>query len=147
MDNSRNRSGYTLLELLIVIGLVGILIFAISLPQIGSFIDAFNLQLCVHQTRQHILTAQRLAIARQTTVYLKCVPRTLLFPAQILLIQGTSVSKRFFSGGITFSGHLVFSFSDSGFVLPGGSGTLIISNHRNQMKKLIVSSLGAVRIE
>ncbi|MDD5383083.1 MAG: prepilin-type N-terminal cleavage/methylation domain-containing protein [Candidatus Margulisbacteria bacterium] len=39
------------------------------------------------------------------------------------------------------------SFSPSGYPPPGGSGTVVLKNRMGQMKKVVVSSAGRVRIE
>ena len=139
--------GYTLIELLVVIGLAAVIIFVAALPQIRSITSILELQVASNQVAQELLLAQRLAVMRQSAVKLEAVPRTLLSPAKCKLIYAGLVSQKNLPGGISFSGHLNFTFAGSGFPVPGGTGTLVISNRLGKTKQIVVSSVGRVRVQ
>jgi prepilin-type N-terminal cleavage/methylation domain-containing protein len=120
------KPGFTLIELLIVIFMIGIL-FSFSLPAFNSFSSGLALNQSAQSVAGEIRTLQAKAYAQHQKLSLDL---TRLLPRNILPTQN----------------HLI-CFAASGFPVPGGSGTIVLSNKTGQSKKIIVSSLGRVRIE
>jgi prepilin-type N-terminal cleavage/methylation domain-containing protein len=120
------KRGFTLIELLMVIFIVGIL-FSFSFPTLKRFCDSLALNHTAQAMAGEIRTLQAKAYTQHQRLSLD-ISRFL--PSNIFIAQA----------------HLI-CFSDSGFPVPGGSGTLILRNQLGQTKSIIVSSLGRVRIE
>ncbi len=110
----------------VVIFIVGIL-FSISLPTLKRFCDSLALNHTAQAIAGEIRTLQVKAYTQHQRLSLDIYR---LLPSNIFIAQV----------------H-IFCFSDSGFPVPGGSGTLILRNQSGQTKSIIVSSLGRVRIE
>jgi prepilin-type N-terminal cleavage/methylation domain-containing protein len=122
-----NRRGFTLVELLIVLGIIGLTSF-FAIPTWRAFSGQLTLQAAAQTIVSELRRLQSQACLEH---------RQLAFdPARLKLAKD-----------LTLSGHLNFSFSASGFPPPGGSGTLIVSNQAGRQKKIVVSAAGRVRSE
>ena len=111
------RRGFTLVELLIVISIL-MLLSAASLSALYAFRANLALNYSAEYAKAAIRRSQMHAIAKQTTV--SCRPAGL---------------------------NKTFVFSRSGFPVVGGSGTGTLKNSTGRTKKIIVSSVGRVRVE
>ncbi len=121
-----SKAGFTLIELLVIILIIGSLL-SFSVPVLNSFYGNLLLNQSAQALAGEIRTLQARAYAQHQTLSLD--PGRGL-PGSILLAQNHQIS-----------------FAASGFPVPGGSGTLILQSRFGQTKKIIVSSLGRVRVE
>jgi prepilin-type N-terminal cleavage/methylation domain-containing protein len=121
------RRAFTLIEIIIVLLVIASLSL-IAYPTWQIFADQTTLQA---SGRLLVSELQRL----QATAELEHQTKT-FDPTQIKLPKG-----------LTLSGKTNLAFSDSGFPPPGGSGTLIITSRFGRQLKLVVSSVGRIRLE
>jgi prepilin-type N-terminal cleavage/methylation domain-containing protein len=121
------KNGFTLIEILVVLAVIGI-IFACALPPVANFSASLALKASAKTLVAEIRKTQGRAMARHQTLSLD--PTKISFPSGIFLAQASNIC-----------------FSPSGFTPPGGSGTLILQNRLGHQKKVIVSSVGRVRLE
>jgi prepilin-type N-terminal cleavage/methylation domain-containing protein len=121
------RQGFTLIETLIIIAVLGVLLAA-TLPPFARFSAQLALNTTANNIVSELRALQSQAAMRHKTLWLN--------PDKIKLLNG-----------IKFLAEKELSFSPSGCPPPGGSGTLIIINKFNKIKKIILSSAGRVRVE
>jgi type II secretory pathway pseudopilin PulG len=121
------RRGFTLIELLIVMGCCGLLFF-FSVPSLFRFRDSLYLNAAARLLASDIRKTRALAVGQG---------KKMTWP----------VSLSVFPGSIKAENPRSFTFSESGFPPPGGFGTQILSARCRSTKKVIVSSVGRVRIE
>ncbi|MFC1568092.1 type IV pilin protein [Candidatus Margulisiibacteriota bacterium] len=122
-----NRKGLTLIEILVVLGIIGTLaIFA--LPTYYNFSAQLTLNAAARALAAELRGLQGQAVLQHKTLRLDLAGRR--FPSGIKPVKLSEIG-----------------FSSSGFTPPGGSGTLILANRFGRQKKIIVSSAGRVRIE
>lgn len=120
------KAGFTLIELLITILIVGIL-FSLSIPALNLFCGNYGLG----QSAQMVAGEIRALQARAHTQHQKLsLDISRLLPNHIVVVQNHPIA-----------------FAASGFPVPGCSGTLILQNRFGHSKKIVISSLGRVRVE
>lgn len=105
------RRGFTLVELLVVIGICGLLL-SISFPTLSFFRGIIYLDASAQTLASELRKAQGRALCENDTCE-----------------------------------YERFKFSKTGFPLPGGSGTRILTDGRGHSRKVILSSAGRVRVE
>lgn len=116
--------GFTLIEVLVVVAVVGILL-GFSLQGVRSFSSQLALSVATNNLVCQIRKTQAEAMAQHKTAKVNFV-----LPSEIKLVKASALG-----------------FSNSGFTCFGGSGSLIIKNKLGQLRKIIVSSAGRVRVE
>lgn len=121
------RRGFSLVEITVVLVVLSVGLFLVF-PAWQSFSAQISLQTSAQLLVSELHRLQSSAELEHKTVTLD--------PTKLNL-----------SAGLTLSGKTDLSFSASGFPPPGGSGTLIVSNRFGQQKKIVVSSVGRIRLE
>ena len=118
--------GFTLIELSVVIGLVGLLMLA-SLPALTAFRERIYLEITSRQLLSDLRQAQAKAICSGAD-------------------SSYDSSSLHLPGGLS-SNTKQFQFAGSGAPPPGGSGTVFIQGWTGRGRSVIVSSAGRVRLE
>lgn len=117
--------GFTLVELLVVISIVGLLLFSL-LPVLNKFKERVCLKRAANLTVAALRLAQATAILRSDQA--GCLVAGEVVPGAAIMIAKTYV------------------FSADGFAPPAGSGTSTLASKHGK-RKVIVSSMGRVRSE
>lgn len=121
-----NKS-FTLIELLMIMAILA-LIIGMSIPTFSSFKNQLLLNATAQRIASDLRKIQSQAYSEHKTLSLD--PNQLELPSGIRLKSGKTIS-----------------FSPSGSTSFGGSGSLLLQNQRGQTKKIIVSTVGRVRVE
>lgn len=141
------KKGFTILELMVVISLLSLLISI-------SSVNLAGLKRCVLLDNSANELANTLNIIKQTAI--SSSGRTGLicnvkkyYVEKLDLFSNSMKKSREASlpDGICFKEPCEISFSQSGFPIPGYSGTITMSDRSGRTKKIIVSSFGRIRIE
>lgn len=119
--------GFTALELLITVSLISIL-FTLALPSLAAFKGRLYLKCLATEITNELRRTQIKAMISGGPVVWGVNQR--LLPPEIFIVN-----------------NKIFKYASSGNCLPGGSGTLNVSNRYCQTKKIVVSSVGRVRVE
>jgi prepilin-type N-terminal cleavage/methylation domain-containing protein len=121
------KPAFSLIELLIVISVVSLLLI-FGLPSFYYFRQNLSLATSAKMLASTLRETQAQAFLIHQTCSLSC--EALALPAEVQVVSDPGIC-----------------FSSSGFPPPGGSGTIIIANQLGKEKRIIVSSVGRVRIE
>jgi prepilin-type N-terminal cleavage/methylation domain-containing protein len=121
------RKAFTLVEILVVVGIIA-LVFSIGFPGMKTFSKQIILSSSAKVAASSLRALQQRAVAEHQTLVLDL--NRLNLPPGIVITQSRDIK-----------------FAASGFPPPGGSGSLILKNQLGQIKKIIVSSAGRVRVE
>jgi len=121
------RRGFTLIEILIVLGILGISFFA-AYHSLTRFSAGLSLNAAAKAVVTDLRSLQAKAVSQHKTLELS--PASIKLPDGIKIISGTPIK-----------------FSPSGFSPPGGSGTWVLENRLGKQKKIITTSMGRVRVE
>jgi len=121
------KSGFTLIELLIVIGICSLLLM-LSFPTLASFRSSIYLEASARGVASELRKFQSLAESRNENL-------------------NWDLSRFGLPSGVVARNIRQFKFSSSGFPLPGGTGTQVLETQNGCAKKVILSSVGRVRIE
>jgi len=148
------RSGFTLIEIVVVLSIVGILIAA-SVPILGNVVSVSRLNREARNIATELRLAQEIAGTQKTTCKLEFKSKSIFydsakievesfsyFKAKFVKVKTVEIPKKF-----DFKYDKVIKFSSSGAPPAGGSGTIILKDSSGREKKIIVSSVGRVRIE
>ncbi len=117
-----NDKGYTLLEVLVVISIIGFFVQT-SVFGFNRYMEAVCLKECASKVAIYLFRSKDKAMGNST-------------------IEGFSSIKN-----ISITGLSDIRYSASGFPVIGGSGTVIIQNSFGKVKRVIVNSIGRIRIE
>ncbi len=121
------RNGFTLVEILIVLSILAVF-SSFALSGFSGFSARLFLDSSAKSLASDLRALQSRAVLQHCTQNLAL--DDLNFPPGIHLASGKEIQ-----------------FSPSGFPPPGGSGSLILQNRFGQTRRIIVSSVGRVRIE
>jgi prepilin-type N-terminal cleavage/methylation domain-containing protein len=121
------KSGFSLIELVVVISIVGILL-TVAIPITNYFAQHFALDSSARLVASDLRKEQRLSSLEHTE-------------------RSYDPTKAALPGGITLLAAKIIKFSASGFPSFGGVGTITLQNRFGEVKKVVVSSVGRVRIE
>ncbi|MFA5839673.1 MAG: type II secretion system protein [Candidatus Margulisiibacteriota bacterium] len=124
---SSAKKGFSLLECLIVVGILGILL-TISLPTLKQYRESVILNASAIALASDLRALQNQAMLNHGIARLSL--SALKPPAPIKILSFSSIA-----------------FSPSGLPIVGGSGTIVLGSSASISKKIIVSSLGRIRIE
>lgn len=151
---SRKSPGFTLIEIIVVISIVGILV-AVSIPLLSNFSRVSQLNKESQNIASELRLAQELAQSKKTTCRISFVSKSLFYENAKFKVENYS----YFTGGYVkikerklpkrfdFEEDRTIEFSSSGAPSPGGSGTIILKDISGRQLKIIVSSIGRIRIE
>jgi len=121
------KRGFTLVELLIAIGICGLLL-ALSFPALLNFKSSLYLEASARSIASEMRKTQSLAWSGKANL-------------------NWDVSQFGLPAGVSARNVKQFRFSKTGFPLPGGTGTQVIENKFGNSRKIVLSSVGRVRIE
>ena len=122
-----DRKGFTLVEIIVIIGILSVL-FSLALPLSARFSSTLYLQASAKALVSELRRLQSSSVLQHQT--LSFAPDKFTLPP-----------------GIKFKSICDIGFSASGFPPPGKSGSLILQDSSGRTKKVIVSSLGRIRLE
>lgn len=137
----RKPQAFTLLEMVMVIVIMAI-ILAVTIPTTFQFSRLINLDAAARSVVSDLNSARQLARSSSRHIQVSFSGNTISFK------DGTKQIKTgALPAGIKFTYPKTLGFAASGFPSPGESGTVIIGNMRQGQRKVIVSSLGRIRVE
>ncbi len=150
----RKARGFTLIEISVAIGIIGILFFAM-LPVFSNMLGVLELKSLARSIVSDLRFAQEKAIGGKTTVSVYFLPRTLLGDPAGYVIKKMNVFKnkedivkRFkLPAKFDFLEAVTIQFAGTGFLPPGGSGTVRLEDRSSRVKRIVVSSAGRIRME
>jgi len=141
------KKGFTILELLVVISLLSLLI-SISSVNLAGLKRCMLLDNSANELANTLNIIKQTAISSSGRTELVCNVKK--YHIETLDLFSNSMKKTCEASlpdGICFKEPCEISFSQSGFPIPGYSGTIIMSDRSGRTKKIIVSSFGRIRIE
>jgi len=151
---ARGSFGFTLIEILVVLSIVGILA-ASSIPILSNVFNVSQLKREAQNIVAELRLAQEMAETKKTTCCISFKSKSIFYEsAQIFVerydyfkgkyvnIKSIELPKKF-----DFKEDKVIKFSSSGSPPAGGSGTIVLKDAGGREKKIIVSSIGRIRIE
>lgn len=163
----RNKSGFTLVELLIVIGLITV-VAAIAVPNIISWLPDYRLKAAANDLFSNFQKAKLTAVKRNTncTVIVNSSGYTVFMDddtdfvqdgGEDVVIQITWADYKSVSvnlGNITFdnsTGQPTIGFRPNGIPVDNGggiaSGTAQIDNTNGKSRSVIISQAGSIRVQ
>lgn len=120
------KKAFSLIELSLVFWIFG-LILAVTYPALSHFQQNLYLNYSTHALSSKFRKTQSLAMCSNKATETK--------------------GNDELAAGVKFRYGKKFVFSRSGSVMPGGAGTEWVENRFGKTKKIIVSSMGRIRIE
>ncbi len=141
------KKGFTILELLIVISLVSLLM-SISAMNMAGLKRALLLDNSANELANTLTIMKQTAISSSGRTGLVCnVKKYYIETLDLFSNSMKKTREASLPDGICFKEPCEISFSQSGFPIPGYSGTITMSDRSERIKKIIVSSFGRIRIE
>lgn len=141
------KSAFTLIELIIVISIIGLLSF-FSISAFLRLKESLILEGTARQIQCELISQKQKAISSGAISELYCNQNYYSIKNQNILQNSSDIGKKtVMPSNIYFANSILFRFSSSGFPYPGYSGTAVIKNRFHKTKKIIISSLGRIRIE
>jgi prepilin-type N-terminal cleavage/methylation domain-containing protein len=136
---------FTLIELILVISMVSILAGLAPLS-FRILVSALELDTAVKRLVADLHLARQLSSAQHLTVTLDFISdRPLTY--QIYTSDGQIIKMITLPGGLSNPQKKAIKFAASGMPAFGGSGTLELKNRQGKSKKIIISSVGRIRIQ
>lgn len=143
------RRGFTLIEILVTLLVFGLLL-SLSVLTFSRFLDSLKLNGTAKQVASDLRLSQEKAMAEHTMYQIAfekekstyVIGKDDLFEGGKVEIKTIELPRRLY-----FEKSKTIKFAASGFPPPGGSGTVVIRTKSGGSKKVIVSSVGRVRIE
>ena len=122
MVNRRAQKGYSLTEVLLVLGIMGI-ILAISIPALGQYMRSYTARVGADEFISHMRLARHLAIARHKPVSLQVAARSYSLPDWNSADIGTAPSRTFeLPGAVSVvSGTGTITFRPDGTISTGSA--------------------------
>jgi len=144
---NRNR-GFTLIEILVLLCIFASIIL-ISFPVLSYFRQNVELGTVAKEIVSDLRFAQENAITKSSMVEVRfekdgnyLISQYDYFEKNYLKLKEINLSR-----AIKLKYQKTIRFSKTGFPPPGGSGTIILINKSGKTKKIIVSSVGRIRME
>ncbi len=152
--NSKRCFGFTLIEIIVVLSIVGILV-AVSIPVFLHVIQISRLNSEAQNIAVELRLAQEMAGTKKTTYRITFRSKSIFYETAKIQVENYSYFKGKFINVKTielpkkfdFKNDKAISFSSSGSPPPGGSGTVVLKDSGGREKRIIVSSIGRIRIE
>lgn len=121
------KLGFTLIEILCCLAIIALML-GIGLPVSTRLSANLKLNGSANLLASNLREIQAFAMQQGETASFD--PNKILLPKTIRFAQSVPIA-----------------FSSSGYPIVGGSGTLILENQFKKTKKIIVSSMGRIRVE
>ena len=146
--------GFTLIEIVVVLSIVGILA-TVSIPILSHVFNISQLKREAQNIAVELRLAQELAQSKKTTCRINFISKSLFYKKAKYSVENYSYFKGKYVDLKTielpekydFKADKVIIFSASGSTPPGGSGTIILRDIGGRERRIIVSSIGRIRIE
>jgi type IV fimbrial biogenesis protein FimT len=149
----RKNSGFTLIEMMVVIGVIGILSM-IAIPNIISWLPKHRLGSATRSLLSAMQYARLVAVKENVDIFVKFDPPNDIYilyydSDEIQAGDETTLRKGNMPGGVSiietnFTGDR-FKFNSRGLA-SGSGGTISISNNLNDLKKIRINRTGNSRI-
>jgi len=139
--------GFTLIEVICVLSLISLLT-ALSLPAFNSLMGVVELNTTATNIASDLRAAQIKAMASHFTHEIRFerngykILRDNFLEGKLEELKTVNLSRR-----LSFMTIQTLKFSAAGFPQPGGFGTITLKRSGGGSRKIIVSSVGRVRIE
>ena len=141
------KNAFTLIELLITISIFSILI-VMPLFGLNSILKSAALIGAANQVTSKLDMVRGNAISSSTLTELNCSSQTYrIRKLNISTNAFDEINTETLPYGIVFDKNISFRFASTGFPQPGYTGTAILKDSRGHEKKIVVSSVGRIRIE
>ena len=130
---------FTLIEVLILIGILSIL-FLFLPPALNTLKSSISLNDTTQQIVADLRLAQQRSLASGETYQIA-------FEDTAYTISGRVEAVKKLPEGLKFENNKIIRFSKSGFPEVGKIGTIVLKDRYEKTKKVIISSVGRVRVE
>ncbi len=146
-----NNKGFTLLEIILVIGLIGIL-SAIAIPGIKPIIASYRISSEASNVRSALQIAKTTAIKEQKTAVVNFVPGTGSDSSYNVVVNGEIIKSGTLRSTITmyrasFQGNSFAQFNSMGLT-SGGSGAVCLTDAEETIyKQVSLSAAGNIKIQ
>lgn len=141
------QKGFTLIELILVISVISA-ILCFSIEQIRPLKESLAVRTSAQQLLGDLNMIKLRSIQRGTVYELNCAKNYYII-SYLDNNTGGYIKERFetLSSGVFVEKPVNFRFSSSGFPCPGYIGTAQIISLTGKTAKVVVSSVGRIRIE
>ena len=151
---ARKTSGFTLIEILVVLSIVGILIAA-SVPMLMNVINSSRIKNEAQKIVSDLRVSQELATTKKATCVVTFKGRSLFYKTAKYTVdlydyfKGKYVTEKIIElpKGFDFAEDKVIKFSHTGSPIVGFSGTIILRDQSLRERKIIISPIGRIRSE
>jgi len=141
------KNGFTLIELLITIAIIAV-VMQISFASLSVLSRSVYLNSSASQLEGDLYLAKQKAVSTGDLCRLSCFSgeyKVEALDAKSGLFY--QIKRNVLGKGLNFKSGLTFLFSSNGFPVPGYFGTAAIQDGSGKIKKVVVSSVGRIRIE
>ncbi|MCX5749613.1 MAG: GspH/FimT family protein [Candidatus Saganbacteria bacterium] len=141
------KRGFTLIEMLITISVIAILMGA-SITGITTMTKKASLDNAVRQLESDLYLAKQKAMSNGSSCRLTCgTDRYVVEVLDIISDHYSLIKNTALGQSLAFKNRCTFTFSSNGFPVPGYFGTATVQSADGRDKKVVVSSVGRIRIE
>lgn len=141
------KKGFTLIELILVISVISA-VLCFSIEQVRPLKESLAVRAFAQQLAGELNFIKQRSVQRGTVYELNCTKSSYTI-SYLDNNTGSYAKERFetLNSGVFVEKPVNFRFSNSGFPCPGYIGTAQIRSSTGKIAKVVVSSVGRIRIE
>lgn len=142
-----SKKAFTLLEIIIVISIIGTASL-LSVSSMMRYSAAVSLNSAAAQIQSVLSLIRQYAVSSGAMHELFCEGNHYAIRKQnIATGVFEEIKSAVLPNNTSFTNHISIRFASSGFPVPGYFGSITLRNKHKKTKKIIVSSVGRIRIE